>query len=97
MERPRYPDYKFWSKFTPNRFTWKDFLDDVPTTIEALKGFSVLWRYYSKEAPKELNSLEMLSKRLGPIHETLFERIHNVSVTGHVYNRCTHIQRSSSS
>ena len=23
---PRYPDYKFWSKkFTPNRFTWKDF------------------------------------------------------------------------
>ena len=39
-----------------------------------------------KQAPKELNSLEMLSKRLGPIHETLFERIHNVSVTGHVYN-----------
>ena len=27
-----------------------------------------------------------MSKRLGPIHETLFERIHNVSVTGHVYN-----------
>ena len=28
----------------------------------------------------------MLSKRLGPIHETLLERIHNVSITGHVYN-----------
>ena len=39
-----------------------------------------------KTAPKVSNSLEMLSTRLGPIHETLFERIHNVSVNGHVYN-----------
>ena len=95
---PRYPDYKFWSKkFTPNRFTWKDFLDDVSTSIEALKDLVSYGVIILKEAPKELNSLEMLSKRLGPIHETLFERIHNVSVTGHVYNRCTHFQRSSSS
>ena len=84
---PRYPDYKFWSKkFTPNRFTWKDFLDDVSTSIEALKDLVSYGVIILKEAPKELNSLEMLSKRLGPIHETLFERIHNVSVTGHVYN-----------
>ena len=83
----RYPDYRFWSKtFTPNRFTWKDFLDDVPTTIEALEDLVSYGVIILKEAPKELNSLEMLSKRLGPIHETLFERIHNVSVTGHVYN-----------
>ena len=83
----RYPDYKFWSKtFTPNRFTWKDFLDDVSTSIEALKDLVSYGVIILKEAPKELNSLEMLSKRLGPIHETLFERIHNVSVTGHVYN-----------
>ena len=84
---PRYPDYKFWSKkFTPNRFTWKDFLDDVSTSIEALKDLVSYGVIILKEAPKELNSLEMLSKRLGPIHETLFERIHNVSITGHVYN-----------
>ena len=83
----RYPDYEFWSKtFTPNRFTWKDFLDDVSTAIEALKDLVSYGVIILKEAPKELNSLEMLSKRLGPIHETLFERIHNVSVTGHVYN-----------
>ena len=83
----RYPDYKFWSKkFTPNRFTWKDFLDDVSTSIEALKDLVSYGVIILKEAPKELNSLEMLSKRLGPIHETLFERIHNVSITGHVYN-----------
>lgn len=83
----RYPDYRFWSKtFTPNRFTWKDFLDDVSTSIEALKDLVSYGVIILKEAPKELNSLEMLSKRLGPIHETLFERIHNVSITGHVYN-----------
>ena len=84
---PRYPGYKFWSKsFTPNSFAWKDFLDDIPTAIEALTDLVSYGVIILKEAPKESNSLEMLSKRLGPIHETLFERIHNVSVNGHVYN-----------
>ena len=84
---PRYPDHVFWPKpFIPNRFKWKDFLDDIPTAIKALKDLISYGVIILKEAPKESNSLEMLSKRLGPIHETLFERIHNVSVTGHVYN-----------
>ena len=30
--------------------------------------------------------MEDLAPRLGPIREVLFERIHNVSVDGHIYN-----------
>tara|TARA_B100001094_G_scaffold286727_1_gene301779 strand:- start:160 stop:1227 length:1068 start_codon:yes stop_codon:yes gene_type:complete len=83
----RHPDHKFWPKsFIPNRFEWKNFLNDIPIAIQALKDLICYGVIILKEAPKEPNSLEMLSKRLGPIHETLFERIHNVSVTGHVYN-----------
>jgi len=52
-------------------------------TVISFVGLGVI---ILNNAPKDLNSLELLSKRLGPIHETLFERIHNVSVTGQVYN-----------
>tara|TARA_B100001564_G_scaffold87287_1_gene70914 strand:- start:326 stop:1393 length:1068 start_codon:yes stop_codon:yes gene_type:complete len=83
----RYPEHIFWPElFTPNRFEWNDFLDDIPTAIDALKNLISYGVIILQKAPKESNSLEKLSKRLGPIHETLFERIHNVSVTGHVYN-----------
>jgi len=54
--------------------------------IKALKDFITYGAIILSNAPKKSNSLELLSKRFGPIHETLFERIHNVSVTGHVYN-----------
>ena len=54
--------------------------------LEALKTFVSFGVIILNNAPKEPNSLELLSKRFGPIHETLFERIHNVSVTGNVYN-----------
>lgn len=84
---PRYPDHKFWpSSFTPNKYSWEDFLNDKKTALKALKFFVSYGVIILKDAPKKPNSLELLSKRLGPIHETLFERIHNVSVTGHVYN-----------
>ena len=84
---PRYPENKFWpNSFIPNKFAWKDFLDDIPTAINALKDLISYGVIILHAAPKVSNSLEMLSKRLGPIHETLFERIHNVSLTGHVYN-----------
>ena len=83
----RYPEHIFWPElFTPNRFEWNDFLDDIPTAIDALKNLISYGVIILQKAPKESNSLEKLSKRLGPIHETLFERIHNVTVTGHVYN-----------
>ena len=84
---PRYPKHKFWPKsFLPSKFGWDDFLKDKNTALKALKDFVQYGAIILKGAPRKLNSLELLSKRLGPIHETLFERIHNVSVTGHVYN-----------
>jgi len=85
--KPRYPERKFWmSKFTPTRFDWSEFLDDEDTALEALKTFVSFGAIILKNAPKEPNSLEVLSKRLGPIHETLFERIHNVSIEGYGYS-----------
>ena len=63
---------------------------NVPVTSadfrSSLKDFVKYGVIILDHAPKQSNSLELLSKRFGPIHETLFERIHNVSVTGHVYN-----------
>jgi len=85
--KPRYPEHKLWtSKFTPRMFDWSKFLDNKEIALEALKTFISFGVIILNNAPKEPNSLELLSKRFGPIHETLFERIHNVSVTEHVYN-----------
>ena len=83
----RYPDRKVWtSNFVPEKYDWSKFLEDREASTEALRNFISFGGIILTNAPKEPNSLELLSKRLGPIHETLFERIHNVSVTGHVYN-----------
>ena len=85
--KPRYPERKPWtSKFIPRRFDWSEFLDNKEIATKALKTFVSFGAIILNNAPKEPNSLEILSKRFGPIHETLFERIHNVSVTGNVYS-----------
>lgn len=85
--KPRYPERKVWaSKFVPKKYDWSEFLDEREVATEALKTFVTFGVIILNNAPEEPNSLELLSKRLGPIHETLFERIHNVSVSGHVYN-----------
>ena len=85
--KPRYPERKSWtSKFTPTRFDWSEFLDEEEIALEALKTFVSFGAIILKNAPKEPNSLEVLSRRLGPIHETLFERIHNVSIEGYGYS-----------
>ena len=86
-EKTRYPEYKSWpDNFIPRNFDWSDFLNEEETSLKALNKFIKSGVIILKNAPKEPNSLELLSKRLGPIHETLFERIHNVSITGQVYN-----------
>ncbi len=86
-EKTRYPEYKSWpDNFIPKNFDWSAFLNEEETAIKALNNFIKFGVIILKNAPKEPNSLEVLSKRLGPIHETLFERIHNVSITGQVYN-----------
>ena len=83
----RHPEYKTWnSQFIPRSFDWKEFLNNKAVASEALQVFVSFGAIILQNAPKKPNSLELLSKRFGPIHETLFERIHNVSVTGHVYN-----------
>ena len=85
--KSRYPEHKSWSsKFTPTRFDWSEFLTDKNIASEALKTFVSFGVIILNNAPKEPNTLELLSKRFGPIHETLFERIHNVSVTRNIYN-----------
>ncbi len=85
--KTRHPERKIWqSNFVPEKFDWYEFLDDRKAASNALKTFISYGAIILTNAPAEPNSLELLSKRLGPIHETLFERIHNVSVTGHVYN-----------
>ena len=85
--KPRYPKHKNWGKnFTPPKHDWNNFIDSDAAALKGLNDFVKYGVIILKNAPKKSNSLEFLSKRLGPIHETLFERIHNVSVTGHVYN-----------
>jgi len=85
--KSRYPEHKPWtSGFTPRKFDWNEFLSNKKIAVDALQTFVSFGVIILNNAPKDLNSLELLSKRFGPIHETLFERIHNVSVTGQVYN-----------
>ena len=83
----RYPEHEPWPKnFIPNKYDWREFLEDKKYAADTLKNFVKYGVIILDNAPTEPYSLELLSKRFGPIHETLFERIHNVSVTGHVYN-----------
>ena len=83
----RYPNYQSWpKKFIPKKIDWYDFLKEKDVAIDGLKEFVKHGVVILKNAPKKPETLEKLSTRFGPIHETLFERIHNVSVTGHVYN-----------
>ena len=78
----RHPEYKTWnSQFIPRSFDWKEFLNNKAVASEALQVFVSFGAIILQNAPKKPNSLELLSKRFGPIHETLFELIHNVSVT----------------
>ena len=85
--KSRYPKRKEWTtNFIPRKYDWSEFLEDKVLATNALKTFVSFGAIILNNAPTEPNSLELLSKRLGPIHETLFERIHNVSVTGHIYN-----------
>ena len=85
--KPRYPEQKSWtSRFTPRRFDWSKFLEDDEIALKTLTNFVSFGAIILKNAPKEPDSLEVLSKRFGPIHETLFERIHNVSIEGYGYS-----------
>jgi gamma-butyrobetaine dioxygenase len=72
--------------FIPQSFDWSLFLTDSQTTVAALTQFMQHGVIVLRDTPTQSESLELLAPVLGPIREVLFDRIHNVSVTGHVYN-----------
>jgi gamma-butyrobetaine dioxygenase len=87
LKKPRKPEKVLWNNdFTPNYYDWDDFLQKNDTAIDAFSNFVSKGAICIKNAPCIPNSLEDLSPRLGPIREVLFDRIHNVSVDGHIYN-----------
>ena len=83
----RKPEKILWTNnFIPEYFDWEDFLNNDKTAIHAISEFISKGVICIKNSPTIPDSLEILSSRLGPIREVLFERIHNVSIDGHVYN-----------
>ena len=81
------PKFFLWNKdFTPDYYDWNDFLHNNHTAIDAIETFITKGAICIKDAPQTPNTLEDLAPRLGPLREVLFERIHNVSLDGHVYN-----------
>ena len=87
LRTPRKPKKILWTNnFTPEYFDWDGFLNNDEIAINAISEFISKGAICIKNSPTLSNSLEMLSTRLGPIREVLFERIHNVSIDTHVYN-----------
>ena len=72
------------ASFIPQSFDWSLFLTDNQTTVAALTQFMRHGAIVLRDTPTQSESLELLAPVLGPIREVLFDRIHNVSVTGHV-------------
>jgi len=87
LKNARKPKKIIWTNnFIPNYYDWHDFLQNNDVAMDAISDFIAKGAICIKNAPCIPNSLEDLSPRLGPIREVLFERIHNVSVDGHIYN-----------
>jgi len=87
LKKARKPEKILWANnFIPNYFDWSDFLQNNDIAIDAFSEFITKGAICIKNSPCIPNSLENLAPRLGPLREVLFERIHNVSVDGHIYN-----------
>jgi gamma-butyrobetaine dioxygenase len=87
LTQPRKPKKILWADtFIPNYYDWSELLQNNDVAIEAFSDFISTGAICIKNSPCTPNSLEKLTPKLGPIREVLFERIHNVSVDGHVYN-----------
>ena len=79
--------YKVWPHgFVPQSFSWDAFLKSPSVAIDALESFMQFGVILLTQAPIEPETLEQLAPIIGPIRELLFDRIHDVSVEGHVYN-----------
>jgi len=87
LKKTRKPNKVMWTNsFTPSYYDWSAFLENNDIAVDAYTNFISTGAICLKNAPCIEDSLEDLSQRLGPIREVLFERIHNVSVSGHIYN-----------
>lgn len=77
----------FWGEgFMPQSTDWSAFLTDDHAAIVMIKDFLATGAALLTDAPTEPGALEDLAPRLGPIHEVLFERIHNVRLDPAGYN-----------
>lgn len=84
---PFITDWQPWgAEFTPTSHDWTDFLGDDAAAALAIEEFLLTGAVILADAPTTSNALELLAPRLGPIHEVLFERIHNVELDPAGYN-----------
>ena len=75
-DQPRY-----WAAgFQPRRCDFGRFLDDDRTAADLIKEFLRVGACVLTGAPTEPDSSEQLARRLGPLREVVFDRIHNVVV-----------------
>ena len=82
-ERP----LRHWdARFKPRRFGFSEFLASDHTAAALIEEFLTTGVCTLVDGPVEPNSVERLTPRLGPLRETLFERIHNVVVDPAGYN-----------
>ena len=84
---PQRADWQPWPpSFMPTGIDFDAFLEDKDAAIEGIQAFLKDGAIRLLKAPTAPNTLEALSRRLGPIRELLFERIHNVQVDPQGYN-----------
>lgn len=81
------PRWQPWTDdYLPAYFDFESFQANDQCASTAIKEFLKSGVFILKDAPIEEASLELLTARLGPIREVLFERIHNVKVDPRGYN-----------
>ena len=86
IQTDRKPQQPWPKNFSPQTYSWDLFLHSSAVAIDALEEFMRHGVIVITDAPQEPETLEQLAPMIGPIRELLFDRIHNVSVEGHVYN-----------
>lgn len=85
--RPRAPAMDEWATdFSPTRVNWSGFQGDDEIAIEAYRRFLGTGALVLTAAPNETELLESLARRLGPMREMAFDRIHDVKVDPGGYN-----------
>ncbi len=80
-------DWTPWQAgYLPQRIDYRAFLDDDSIAAGAIREFLDCGAIILQHAPSDPGTLEEMAPRLGPVHEVLFDRIHNVEVDPSGYN-----------